>query len=521
MQALTIPADCDPALAIGPQPGGQTIAMSSHVFEVFFGGVAGPGKTWFLAIDALGLQFKTTSLGKAAIEVPEYRAILFRRTSTELGKILDEAHRYYPLLGGIYAARRHGEPGATYEFPRWGSKIYFCHLQNEQDKHNHQTFEYQYVAFDELPQFTLTQYLYLFSRCRSKIPHLFARVRSAGNPVGPGLVWVRKRFIANQTPYIPAYFLGDRDPVVNPQGIRVQKDTPDALGRVFIPGVLAENRYADPMYPSYIKAMGSIMERALLKGDWEAFGGDFFPTFDRTTMVIPPFGIPAQWYLYGSLDPGWASPCSFSLRAVDFKNNHYRIATYYERERSAPAHAKAIKTFIKECKYTAGRMPQMIVAGKDAWAKQDRYAIIASQKTFADEFEAEGLTLQPANTDRIQGWWAIRNLMEAGRWFVFGWNPAPKHQSAYAFEKGNDAEYFISLNRPFLEELVSATRDEHQPEDIKGRGYDPEVIDHALDEERYGVIATYKPTPPKSEESWAQAFAKKSKAAKPWKPGMG
>lgn len=464
---------------IQPFPGGQTDYFTRIEFEVLFGGAAGPGKSWCLVIDALGLQYEATPLGRKAIEVPHYRGVLFRRESTQLSKLLDEAHEYYPDYDGIYTTQRRGDPGPCYTFPdltpgstKEGAKIFLCHLKDEADKRNHKGIEYQFAGFDELTEFTLTQYLYLISRLRSTIPYLTPRLRATSNPEGPGLWWVKERFIDNMQPRKTYFFINDEDMEMNPQGIRVSQDHEQALSRSYVPGKLDENLVlaTDPEYKKRIYALGGKYAKALLFSDWDAFSGDFFEQFDNTTMMIDPFEIPEEWALYGSLDPGFASPCSFGLRAMDFEGSLYRIATYYVKKSSPSEHAVGIKAFIENCIYTGGRMPYMIAAGLDAWAKKDRYAIMANEKTFADVFLDHGIYLTRAVTDRIPGWWAMKDLMKRGKYFVFK-----------------------TTNVPFTKELSSATHDEHDPEDIAGRGNDPNILDHALDEDRYGVMAVYKP----------------------------
>jgi len=115
--------------------------------------------------------------------------VLFRRKTTQLAQIISEAKKYYcrEPLNAEFVAQRRGEPGPLFQFPS-GAMIYCCHLEQEDDKESHQGLQYQFIGFDELTQFTFTQYLYLFSRCRSVIPDLPAKVRSTTNPVGPGLI---------------------------------------------------------------------------------------------------------------------------------------------------------------------------------------------------------------------------------------------------------------------------------------------------------------------------------------------
>lgn len=494
----------DNAKIVKPFPGGQTDFFQSTVFELLFGGVAGPGKTWCLSIDALGLQFEKTKLGKKAIEVPQYQGVLFRRESNELMSLLNIAHEYYPDFNGIYTGQKKAEPGPSYRFPdptplstKEGAVIFFCHLKDEEDKRKHKGFEYQYLGFDELTQFNITQYSYLFSRGRSPIPDLPVRIRSTTNWEGPGLWWVKKRFWKGLTPKKTYHFIQQAELEDDPQGTKVDKGTPKSRSRSFIPGKLEENPIyaADDNYRANILAMGPKYAAALLHGDPDAFSGDFFEPFDKHTMVIPPFVIPKEWSLYGSLDPGYSSPCSFGLRAVDLMGNVYRVATYYVREQSPSDHAKGISEFIAKCHWTAGRKPVAIVSGHDAWAKKDKYAILSTEKTFADIFLEAGIYLEKAIIDRIPGWWAMKDMMRRGQYFVFE-----------------------GTNEPLLDELDSAVHDDVDVEDISGRGNDPAIRDHALDEERYGIMRIYKPVVQTKVEihSGTRAAVKKANQGSKW-----
>lgn len=460
---------------VRPQAGGQENFLSRTEFEVLFGGAAGPGKTWSLVVDALGLQFRNTPLGKAAIDIPEYVGVLFRRKTTQLVKIIDECKKYYmpSPLNAAFVRQRRGEPGPSFTFPS-GAKIFTCHMELEDDKENHQGIEYQYAGFDELSQFTFGQYSYIFSRTRSTIPYLIPRVRSTTNPTGSGLVWVRNRFYKDLIPGKTYYFLpGGATKKDQTRGTLTDEHDEEALTRTFIPGKLDENKILidnDPAYRQRIKAMGKSYEKALLGGDWYAFSGDFFKHFDSTKSIKHPFIIPEEWKLIGSNDPGFSSPNSFSLKAIDFVGNHYRLGTYYESEKSPTQHAEGIVKFITSFPWTKGRWPDYIVSGKDAFAKKDQYSIQATDKTYADIFLEHGIYLIPASTDRVLGWWAMKDLMERNKFFIFDY-----------------------MNEQILEQITSVVADDKKEEDIQGRGNDPSVEDHALDEERYSVMSAFSP----------------------------
>ena len=51
---------------------------------------------------------------------------------------------------------------------------------------------------------------------------------------------------------------------------------------------------------------------------------------------------------------------------------------------------------------------------------------------------------------------------------------------------------FNGMNQQLLDEMAAAVTDEKHPEDLKGRGNDPAVKDHALDENRYTLMAIAK-----------------------------
>lgn len=467
---------------IKPQPGGQTVYLARPEFEVLYGGSAGPGKSWGIVQDAMGLRYRTQELGKAAIEVPEYRAALFRRKTTQFGNLIDEAKKYYIPIGAEFVYGRRGDPGPSFNFygrdlisgvgytgKRNGARIFVCHMEQESNKEDHHGLEYQFVGFDELTQFTLTQYLYLFSRCRSTIPGLHARIRSTSNPVGSGLLWVKKRFIKSETlhlqPYKTYFFRAAENPEDNPQGIRTHIFDRYAKSRCFVPGFLKENRILmdnDPAYEMNIRQMGEQYTEALLEGSWDAFGGTFFKDFSAKLLKKEEFyKITPDVPIVGSLDPGWTMPCSFGLWAV-YPNKFVRLFTYYMRHKSPLENAKAIKKMIKDFPYTEGRMPNRTISGKDAFIKREKGRPIAADRSFDAQFRKLGITLLPANTDRILGWMIVKQLM--------------KHKQLEIWEP---------FNLPLLNEISAAEPDDKNPEDILGGGNDVSVPDHALDEFRY------------------------------------
>lgn len=291
------------------------------------------------------------------------------------------------------------------------------------------------------------------------------------------------------------WFIPDMDnkPEANPAGIDVTErilsgtatddEQRDAVSREFIPALYTDNKIGlalDPKYPARIRMQGKKHEQALLNGDPEAFSGDFFDQFSPSRydpknvsgggMMVEPFKIPKEWKFYGSLDPGWSSPCSFGLKAIDFRGRHYRILTYYKADAGMQQNVDAIASMIDACPWTDGRKPKFITSGHDAWAKHEHLAIQGKELTYAELFRQKDLVLVHAVRDRVVGWGAWKNLMQRHKWF-----------------------YFENLNEPLVDEIQGAEHDENDVEDIKGRGNDPEVPDHAIEEERYSVMASFAP----------------------------
>lgn len=198
--------------------------------EALFGGAAGGGKSNALLMAAL--QYA---------DVPGYAAILFRRTYADLslpGALMDRAHEW---LNGTDA--HWSEQTKTWAFPS-GATLSFGYLEGESDKLRYQSAEFQFCGFDELTQFSESQYRYLFSRLRRlKSASVPLRMRAASNPGGPGHEWVKQRFVTS-------------------------KRGPE---RVFIPARLADNPYLDR--DEYAKSLAEvdILTRAqLLDGNWDA-----------------------------------------------------------------------------------------------------------------------------------------------------------------------------------------------------------------------------------------------------------
>jgi predicted phage terminase large subunit-like protein len=211
----------------------QAQFLASDQEEVFYGGAAGGGKSYALLMGAL--QY---------VDEPTYSATILRRTFKQLDKpesVMSVSRQWLANTPAKWNEQKH-----QWTFPS-GATLIFGHMQTAKALLDYQGSAYHYVGFDELTQFEEAQYLYLFSRMRkaaeSRLP---VRMRSAGNPGGPGHVFVRKRFIDPRT---------------------------RQAGALFIPASISDNPNLDrDDYVSRLAHLDSVTRAQLLEGNWDATG---------------------------------------------------------------------------------------------------------------------------------------------------------------------------------------------------------------------------------------------------------
>lgn len=269
-----------------PHPGPQTEAFRYfEVDEILYGGSKGGGKTDWLLFDFLQKEYA---------DKPNYRGIIFRRTFPRLREIIDRSLVWFRGIA------EYKESEKCWVFPS-GSKLYFAHCQHEQSKYDYQGQEYQYMGFDQLEEFTETQYDFLRVQCRTTDPTIKVRIRATANPGNIGHLWVKRRFIDNKVP------------------VTVYRDDLGLLS-MYIPARVYDNPSIMLNDPTYVKRLESLPEkerRALLEGDWNIFAGQFFGEWTPDVHIVKPYHIPDEFPRFIAGDYGWSAPSSIGWYAVN------------------------------------------------------------------------------------------------------------------------------------------------------------------------------------------------------------
>lgn len=251
-----------------PQSGPQTSLLKCPVFEVFFGGARGGGKTEASIGDWLE---HSSTYGQNAI------GLFVRRTTTQLAEVIARTQQIFPKLGAKWQDQK-----KTWTMPD-GGRLRFAYLERDSDADEYQGHNYTRIYVEETTNFPSPSPINKLKATLRSAAGVPCGMRLTGNPGGPGHGWVKARYI---------------DP--NPKGYEVIWEEEEIeidgkkqfirLDRVFIPSKLGDNMLLirnDPSYILRLRQSGSeALVRAWLEGDWTIIDGAFFGEWDETKHVI-------------------------------------------------------------------------------------------------------------------------------------------------------------------------------------------------------------------------------------------
>lgn len=276
-----------------PQAGPQTALVRCPVFEVFFGGARGGGKS----DGVLGEWVCHSDVWGAAAS-----GLMVRRTLRDLEDTIKRSRMIYGPLGAKF-----NESDKVWRFPN-GSEFKFRYLDSDEDADHYQGHSYTRVYIEEIGQFASPVPIFKLMATLRSGTGATCGFRATGNPGGPGHSWVRARYI---DPAPQGWKVIDTE-FKNPfTGASFTRD------RVFIPSKLSDNKYLGDEYVANLQMAGSEkLVRAWLEGDWSIIEGAFFEELSTSRHVLRPFPIPGSWTRFRAGDWGSAKPFCIGWYAV-------------------------------------------------------------------------------------------------------------------------------------------------------------------------------------------------------------
>lgn len=283
-----------------PQEGPQTALIQCPVFEVFYGGARGGGKTEGSIGDWLE---HSATYGEAAV------GIFVRRKFKQLTEVIARTKQIFKKIGAKY-----NEQKAEWIMPN-GARLKFVYLERDSDAEEYQGHNYTRVYVEEVTNFPNPSPINkLRATLRSSLG-VPVGMRLTGNPGGPGHNWVKARYI---DPAPQGYKIITEECQVEIDG-EIQTVS---LDRVFIPSKLGDNMLLlrnDPTYVLRLRQSGSeALVKAWLEGNWDIVDGAYLE-FDEEKHVKDRGYIrfaPPQTVRFRSFDWGSAKPFSVGWYAI-------------------------------------------------------------------------------------------------------------------------------------------------------------------------------------------------------------
>ena len=433
-----------------PQRGPQTDLITCPVFEVFFGGARGGGKTDGM----LGEWIRhAEDYGQNAI------GLMIRRNRVQLIETIERSRLIYGRLEGW----EWKEQEKMWRSPQ-GARLRFAYLERDADAEEYQGHSYTRIYVEELTNFPSpgpVMKLMATLRSGAGVPCGF---RATGNPGGPGHQWVKARYIDPAPMGYQVIKSTFKDPWTNAV---IEKE------RVFIPSKLNQNQYLGSDYIASLQMAGNEnLVRAWLEGDWSVIDGAFFDGWSNERHVIKPFEIPRDWLRFRSMDWGFAAPFSVGWWAV-CPDRHGRIPrgalVRYREWYGASAPNTGLRLTAEEVadgivSREAGETIAYGVLDPAAFAQDGGPSI-------AERMMKRGAIFRRADNTRV-----------GSRGAMSGWDQV---RARLKGDMDGDAMLFVfDTCRDFIRTVPALQHDPDRPEDL-----DTDGEDHCADEVRYGCAS--------------------------------
>jgi phage terminase large subunit len=257
------------------------------------------------------------------------------------------------------------------EFPN-GSQILLGHFNYENDIDQYLGLEYDGIAIEEATQLTETKRSDILTCLRTSRNDWRPRDYNTTNPGGVGHGWFKRTFI---------------------EPFRTGGETTTR----FIPSTVYDNKMVDGDYRGKLEQLTGWKRRAWLEGDWDVAAGQYFSNWDYNAIVREiPDPLPGQ-LAWCSLDYGFTHP-TVAYLMYEFDGTIRVVDEFRAMKKLPEANAHEIKNMILRHGLQVEDL-YAFCAGRDVFGQRGA----ADGRTIADQYADEGLTLTPANDDRVSG----------------------------------------------------------------------------------------------------------------------
>lgn len=416
----------------------QRAFFQSRTLYTCYGGAKAGGKSWAVRTKAI----------MGALNYPGIKILIVRKTFRDV----DENHAQVMRRTVPEALYRWNGQSYTMCFMN-GSTIRFGHWSGATSEDEYNGLEYDWIFVDEATQFTERMFRML-AACLRGANGIPKRMYLTCNPGGVGHRWVKRLFI-------------DRDFKTNCANPEENEDPNDY---VFIGATVDDNiALSEKEKTAYKLALSQLPEdkrNAYRYGDWSAMGGAYFSTFTQDNICAP-FKVPPHWHLYRSFDYGLDMFACFWW-AVDEDGRAWCIREYEEKDLIVKDAAKAILSHTG-----IGESIVITWAPPDMWSRQRD-----SGKTSAEIFMQNGVALNKASNNRVQGHMAILDMLA----------PRPVHDPFVKERFGNTLPglMFFSGCKAVIDDLQCIQSDDKDPNDC---AKEPHEVTHTVDGVRYFCVS--------------------------------
>jgi hypothetical protein len=442
-----------PTIIWEPQPGPQTDLVTCPIFEVFYGGARGGGKTDGSIGDWI---IHANTYGENAI------GLFVRRRLTQLSEAIARAKSLCLKLGG-----RWHEQKKELVMPN-GARLRFAYLERDSDAEEYQGHSYTRLYVEEVTNFPFPDPIMKLKGTLRSAAGVPCGARLTGNPGGPGHHWVKNRYI---DPCPTGYLvISEEEEVEIEEGVFVTA----TIERVFIPAKLRDNKLLlknDPAYVLRLRQTGSeALVKAWLEGDWNGVDGTFFSEFDESKHVITGnLELPRHITRFRALDWGSAAPFSVGWYAVSDGSFGYARNALIKYQEWYGWNGKPNVGL----KMSANMVAQGIINRDNESGIKPSYGV-ADPSIFANN---GGPSIAEMMIVEKCAWFRGDNARQPG------WEQMRKRLSTGEFQHETLLLFHASCENT-IRTLPYLQHDEKNPEDL-----DTDAEDHAVDETRYACMS--------------------------------